>query len=215
MLWLLLRVVKSVVKSPIKQFKKFGKMVKHPIRYVKKVVKDTVTLKKVKDDYKKAKKFGKILKSITPKARKVERIILKARVVEGMTDLENLFLERKTSVTKQVSETNRKINELGKNMSKFSKKELEEFEKVMDEELKTLGIKSQEDLHRVINDAEFREELTKANSFDDYMDQWRENFYASDIEKMGFSSEEERDVIWKEIESQKTYEWFANNKLLK
>lgn len=164
---------------------------------------------KAKKRYKAAKRFVSTVRRMTPKGRLVDDIMLKANIIENMVHAENEFLAQRTSTQRGLSETVRQANELGNLLHGKSKSDLKAMQSAIHEELNGLGIKSAEDISKVIDSEEFRTDLMMNNAYDSFMDSWREGFFDSGVDKDGNElSKEEKEDIWQEILEKKSRQWF-------
>ena len=213
MFGILLRIAKMLVKNTtlgrgVKAIKRVGKIIKSP---GKSLFRRTQAVSAVNKTVKQGRFIRRFYNIATGQRFVLDRVIKKASIIENMVDMENEMLGKRTSAVKQQSEISKVLLE-GKHTSNIPKNTLKEYEKVLDNELKDLGIHNAEDIVRVIEDEEFRQDLVKTNSYEDFMENWKNGFFAYNPEDLGMS-EDEREKVWEEIVSRKTGTWFDRIKL--
>lgn len=213
-----LNTAKSWRKAPLKNLKKafnlkekFGKKVKALKTLNKKKTKKS-EIKKSAPAIKKTGTTNQVLSSstdgLTPKEKKIADIVAKSNMIESMQSSVGEILRGKSSADIEADEIIKDINKNPKQLEMSSNEDLDNLTNMLD--------KTMEDLHIDPND--FKEmskeeyyDTANLNAFESYLDNWKEKFYDSDT--TDHLSESEKDEIWEEIESTRTYEWFTANKL--
>ncbi len=197
--------------NPVRSIKNLTKIVKNPRKAIRR--KATQPIRSAKSEIKRAKRLGRFVKlTFSPKARLIEDTFVKAKITYSLVDEENLLLAKRTSASRDTSELTKELTESSKALRGRTTEEIRAINKTITKELATLGVDSQERLEQVVRDAEFREDIVKANSYETFMDNWKDGFFAYKPEELGMS-EDEREAVWEQITAERTYNKFVEEKL--
>lgn len=207
-----IRIIKHPVKS-LKDSLNFKKKFKSKVA-VNEVLKKKVSTKNKKtgsSSAKKVKKTGSTASTGTKldsRSEKIADLVAKSNLIESMSDATSEILRGKSSAQVAIDEIVKDINKSDSVLKSASNEQLDNMEKMLDKKLKELNI-----------DPEKFDELTEKqfydtsvlNSYETYMDNWKEKFFDSDTTE--HMSDDEKEEIWNEIEETRTFSWFQNNKL--
>ena len=155
---------------------------------------------------------SKIINRFGAKNKLIDKILDKARLIENLVKYENELISQKSNFIKTYSQMVDDISKKTDILKLRSEYELELINKAIDKELKSLGIKSAEDIGKALKDEEFFNDLIINNSYKDFMENWKDGFFAYNPEVLGMS-EDERELIWSQIEETWTYDHFVENKV--
>lgn len=161
---------------------------------------------------KKLKTIGKLRKAFLVKNVLREEILEKATLIDQLANEEDLILQQKSAYNKQTSELVEKITGTRELIKLHNLKELKEMNKMLNKELEGYGVKSRRDMELVVENEEFRKNLVVRNAYEDFMENWKNGFFAYSPEELGMS-EDERLIVWQEIMDKKDYAWYEEMKV--
>lgn len=212
--------ISSLVDKEIEKAKKAATAYKRGAEQVAKDIEKfgvggVIKRKVTRDVNKKLKK----IKSITGKGKKVDEILAKAGMVETLTDMTNTIMAGRVRKELSLDETVKDILKLPEVLALKSEKELNDIIKALDKNLEDLGLakKQRDDIGKgkVLAEKDAYK-AAKKTSYETYMQTWKYRFLNSGTDKQGKElDEEEKQRIWDEIESKRTYRWFVKNKINK
>lgn len=149
-------------------------------------------------------RLGRI--AFSPKARAIERLTHKAMILEQLT---NTQYERWGDVINFVPQTSTTASEINKTtgfLSGKSKTELKAMEEVLNKDLKEWHLENAEQIANAISKDENFQDIVDTNTYEQFMDHWKSAFYDSDT--TAYLTQDEKDLIWSEIEQDKAYSWW-------
>lgn len=134
---------------------------------------------------------------------KIDRILRKSRLVEQMLRDVGEMLRGKSSVKIDIPEF---VKEVNRNIDSV-KIPLENLEKMLDKQLEDLNIDFDEFDE---NSPEEYFDTLNVNSYLNYLDNWKNKFFSSGV--LSETDDRTKDEIWGEIEEERDYSWFLDNK---
>lgn len=194
-MWLIFRFI---LKKFVKPFINFKNFLKKPFgTFGRKLNNGINVVKKAKNTYRKANKIvNRVNKAkMFSKTAKIENEILKkATLIDQLINEENEILANKTSASITTTKTVEEIVETEKILKTKTYDEKEKILSLLNKELDNLGLKSEEDITQAIDSDEFFYEKAMQNSHREFMENWKNGFFAYNPADLGMS-EDERDII--------------------
>lgn len=143
--------------------------------------------------------LNRVRRMTSPKQRLKDEIHQKVSILENLVTMENEMLAKRSNAEREIGEAPKEILRNNKLLNAYSHAELKEINGMIDKELKDVGIKSAEDIQRVIDDEQYRSDILQSNAYDTFMENWKEGFFSMDSESVEGMSDEEKEVVWNQI----------------
>lgn len=201
------KIAKNKKLTPLKKLSKVNSKY-GPIAQAQKFVK-----RKFKQQ---SKKVQRVKRALSPNQKLKDRIIKKATLVENIVETTNEIGLQRTNYTISLDKvTDKVLDDMqgSKPLRGYTKSELQEIEKALNEELLEKGIEFEEDIDRYQQDEAYRDTIHQDLAYDTFMDNWKTSFFKSDVEQTGVE-DEEKEAVWDSIMADKTPEWFEAVKVL-
>lgn len=219
MIGLLLRFLKFAGSKIINPLKNFARIIKNPIKAIKKQLTDGVNvLSKAKKASKRivsgANGAKKNVRRLSKNARLEDKIMERATLVDQLRNEQTEVLLHKSNVEITTSVQVEQIVETKGFLKTKTYEEKQDVLEAINKELDDLGLKSEEDITKAVESDEFFYEKVMENSYDAFMENWKNGFYAYNPADLGMS-EDEREIVWQQILEEKNFAWYNNYKVRK
>ncbi len=216
MIRLLINLLKKAVKST-------KQVLRHPLRTIAKAANPATKIKRNRNTLRKVGAYLRQRKQIdffidgpfdvqpiVQNYKVKERILKKLRVIEIFVTEENEILTYTTSFERKIKADIENLSN-PTYLKGLTNLELHKIDRALSAELRELGL-SHKEIERFMNDEDFRENKLLEKAYEDFMEDWKKNFYEYDPDDGAFAdnkhinSKEDMDAIWAQIVEDNTFE---------